>query len=155
MKKGVLIFLLFTCIIIIIAGCKNHTVARGMTETSDTVHFFPVNEYFKEQIKDVDASAASIYKITIDHNSNKRDSSVLSKQQFDEWAQSFLEYDISDRRIHKYYKENIFMDETTRSYTFNYTTMDSSLPLQSIDVLLDIDDQHVKRIFINKVKSMD
>jgi hypothetical protein len=130
-------------------GCKNGARDKARAATSDTVRFFPVNAYIGQQIRHADSNAAFIYKITIENG--KKDSSVLNKQQFNRLARYFLEYDISDKKIHQYYRESVFMDETTRSYTFDYTTTNSSLPLQSLDVLLDTGDQHVKRVFINKV----
>lgn len=152
MKKGACFLVCNACLILIIQSCKNNRAANAVTETSDTVHFYPVMDYFKTQVKEVDSFAVFIYKITINNNGSK-DSTVLNQEQFNQWAQAFLAYDISDKKFHKYYKENIFLDETTHSYTFNYTAMKNTLPLQTVDILLDEDDQHVKRVFINKVIS--
>ncbi len=147
MKKGFCFLLLLFCILLILT-CKSNHSETGITVTSDTVRFYPVTEYFNDQVKKVAASGSYIYKITI-NDKKVRDSVALSKQQFMQLAQTFLAVDISDKSIHKYYKENIFMDETTHSYTFNYTAIDSSLPLQRVDVLLDADDQQVTRVFLN------
>ena len=148
MKKGFCFLLLLFCTLLIFS-CKSKHGATGITVTSDTVRFYPATEYFNDQVKKVAASNSYIYEITI-NDKKVRDSVALSKQQFMQLAQTFLAVDISDKSIHKYYKENIFMDETTHSYTFNYTAMDSTLPLQSMDVLLDAGDQQVTRVFLNR-----
>lgn len=131
-------------------SCKNSDEAghTGMPLTSDTARFYPVNDYLRQQIKKVDSAAQLIYRLTVENG--KTDSVVISKPQFDSLASNFLQYDISDKNNHKYYHENVFMDETTGSYTFNYTSLNSNLPLQSVDILLDTADNHVKRIFITR-----
>jgi hypothetical protein len=135
MKKVAGFVGLFFCIVLL-QHCKSNN-AKGFIETSDTLKFFPVNLYIKGQMARVDSFATAIYKITINNNTGIKDSGALTKQQFKQWAQSFIEFDISDKSIHKYYKENVFADATTQSLTFNYTAMDNTLPLQSVDVLLD------------------
>jgi len=154
MKKGTFFFLSAACLLFIAQGCKNKqpaNVSPSVTETSDTVQFYPIADFFRNQLKQVDSGATHIYKITV--SGAAKDSSTLTRDQFNLLAQVFLQDDISDKSVHKYYKQNIFFDETTRSYTFNYTTMKAGLPLQSMDILLDEGDQHVKRVFINKFKT--
>ena len=67
-------------------------------------------------------------------------------------AQAFLENNISDPSVKKYYRQSVFEDMTTSSYTFNYTSVESSLPVQNLNILLDTTTQTVKRVFISKVK---
>ena len=45
------------------------------------------------------------------------------------------------------------MDDATHSYTINYTAADSSLPLQNLDILLDVESVQVKRVFLSKFKN--
>ena len=150
MKKSFCILLLSSCVIFL-QHCKGHG-GEESTYTSDTVKFFPVNLYIKGQIARVDSAATAIYEIHVD-TAHKRDSTLITKQQFKQLAQSFLEYDISDKSLHKYYKENDFGDETTQSLTFNYTSLDNTLPLQSIDVLLSHDASQLKSIFYSIQKN--
>ncbi|HWB26918.1 MAG TPA: hypothetical protein VG738_15650 [Chitinophagaceae bacterium] len=147
MKKSILLITL-SIPLLLLQDCKSK--GKNFTETSDTLKFFPVNLYIKGQIAKVDSLASTIYKITINNNSGVKDTITINKQQFNNLAQDFLAYDISDKHIHKYYKENVFADETTQSLTFNYTAMDSSLPLQSVDVLLDQTGQQLKNVFFSK-----
>jgi len=144
MKKAVSFLLLFCCFISF-QQCKGHG-DKNITYTSDTVKFFPVNLYIKGQIARVDSFATGVYKINI-NTEHKHDSTLITKQEFKQLAQSFLTYDINDKALHKYYKENDFADETTQSLTFNYTSLDSTLPLQSVDVLLSHDASQLKSVF--------
>ncbi|MEP6845149.1 MAG: hypothetical protein ABI861_04070 [Panacibacter sp.] len=65
-------------------------------------------------------------------------------------AKPFLQDDINDTAIKKYYRESIFHDATTASNTFNYTSVNNNLPLQTLDVLLDTSTDIIKRVFITK-----
>jgi hypothetical protein len=47
----------------------------------------------------------------------------------------------------------IFHDQTTKSFTLNYSTTNKDLEVQNIDVLLEEDGETVKRIFIRKFRS--
>jgi hypothetical protein len=110
--------------------------------------FFPVKEYILQQIHLVDSTNPVIYKITAENN--RTDTTVITKQQFKQLAQAFTQYDINDRSIHASYKENVFVDGSTASLTFSYTTADKELPLQAEDVLLDTATQQAKWVFITK-----
>jgi hypothetical protein len=136
--------------LLVLANCKTKPHHEVLL-TSDTTRFYPVNEYLMQQIEHVDSGAFFIYKITIENG--KRDSIVIDKQQFKLLSKGFLEYNINDKSLHKYYKENFFLDESTHSYTFNYRALDTSLPLRTVDVLLDTETQQVKWVFLNKVKT--
>jgi hypothetical protein len=113
----------------------------------DTVTFYPVTDFLKKQIQTVDSTPFYIYRISI--IDGKKDSVKISAKQFDSLAHAFVVSDISDSTIKKNYKENVFEDASTKSITFNYTTKDSTMFIQSIDVLLNEDDQRVKRIFMS------
>jgi len=151
MKNLAHVFLaILPVIMLATTGCKSKT-HKITAVTSDTVRFYPVNEYITGQINRADSVAGLIYKISI--KNGVKDSSVLSKQQFNQLARAFLEYNISDKSVHNYYKESTFMDDATHSYTINYTAADSSLPLQNLDILLDVESAQVKRVFLSKFKS--
>lgn len=143
-------FLFILPALLLLQNCKSKN-GKAFTETSDTVKFFPVNLYFKGQIAKVDSFAATIYKITKHADGSVIDSTPLTKQQFNQLAQQFIQYDIEDKSIHKYYRENTFADASTKSITFNYTAMDKTQPLQTIDVLLDQTGQQMKNVFLSMV----
>ncbi len=135
-------------LLLIFSACHsdNQQEVQTKTSTADTGHFFPLGEFFKSQIEYVDLRNFTITQ-KIDKD-GKKDSMVISKDQFSTLAQAFLEKDISSPKIKNLYRETVFQDLSTGSYTLNYTPIQSQLAIQNIDVLLD--DQHkiVKRIFI-------
>jgi len=145
-------FILITLLSITLFSCnqnKNNVDQQELPSNDSTV-FYPIHEYFVNQIKSVDSTSPTIKMVTTING--QKDSATISTQQFDKLAQAFLENDIADKSIKKYYKQSIFQDQTTQSITFNYTTVNTSLPVQSLDILLDTITQEVKRVFISRIK---
>lgn len=146
MNKVVSILL---AVITLATSCKQHQVANeNETNTTDTTKFFQVNQYIQNQVNEVNKTPYYIYKISI--TDNKRDSSAINTTVFNSLSAGFLKPDINNPDLKKYYTESIFHDETTKSFTLNYTTKNKELELQSVDVLLEEDGQTVKRIFLRK-----
>jgi hypothetical protein len=130
-------------------ACKRGAT-KGTDEANqnDTVKFFQVNEYLRGQINEVNATPFFIYKIDIlNHN---KDSTPINTAIFNQFANEFLEPDINDKKIKQYYKENIFEDQTTKSFTISYSATNKELQLQNVEILLHEDGQTVKRIFLRK-----
>lgn len=133
------------------AACHPRTAPQPDTYNNDSVQFFPVRDYLIEQVKAVDSVPYFIYHIT--QTNGSRDSAAINREQFNQAVAVFTQYDITDSSVKKYYKESVFSDESTHSYTLHYATNNTSLPVQSIDVLLKPEDQHVKRIFITTIQN--
>lgn len=138
---------LFLLVSGILCSCKQQTTHQGDTPAKDTTVFYPVTDFLKNQISNVDSTPYFIY--LIDIRNNKRDSMPISKKLFDSLAAPFTAYNIADTAIKKFYTESVFDDQTTRSYTFSYRTTDSNMVVQGIDILLNRETQQVKRIFMN------
>lgn len=131
-------------------ACNNTSSERTNQETvkHDTSKFFPLHDYLLEQSENAKNSGKGIYKIIDD--GKKRDSVTLDQDKFNQLTKQFLECDITVSTNKQFYTESIFLDESTNSYTFNYTT-NKNLPVKSIDILVEPASQQVKRIFINKM----
>lgn len=130
-----------------IYSCKQPASHPAGTPAKDTTVFYPVTNFLKNQISNVDSTPYFIYWISI--RNHKRDSTVVSKMLFDSLAAPFIAYNIADTALKKFYTEAVFDDQTTRSYTFSYRTTDSNMVVQGIDILLNRETQQVKRIFMN------
>jgi len=130
-------------------ACKRSAI-KGTDEAdkNDTVKFFQVNEYLRGQIKQVNATPFFIYKIDI--LNNNKDSTPINTAIFNDFANEFLEPDINDQKIKHYYKENIFEDQTTKSFTISYSATNKELQLQNVEILLNEDGQTVKRVFLRR-----
>src|SRR4051812_38992147 len=107
------IILVFITLAIVESSCKRKPVSEGDKENQkDTLRYFQVSQYLQSQIKEVNATPFFIYKIDI-FNSEK-DSTPINTTVFNQISKQFLTPDINDEEIKKYYKENIFEDQTTK-----------------------------------------
>lgn len=131
-------------------GCKNKPAAPPVqpTAAADTTKFFQVRDYLQSQLNEVSKTPYFIYRIDVVNG--KKDSIAITSESFAEVAKQFLQPDINDSSIKSFYTENVFHDQTTKTYTLSYTTTNKELPVQNMDVLLNEDAQTVKRIFIRK-----
>ncbi|MEP6514335.1 MAG: hypothetical protein ABJA79_10720 [Parafilimonas sp.] len=145
MKKWILLYIIA---IIFSGGCKSKQNKLESANTKDTVKFFPIQEYYLQQLKYAESIGSRKYKITIEDR--KTDSVTIDEKEFNQLVKQFSEPDITAGASKKFYKQNIFFDESTHSYTFNYTSINKSLPVESTDILVDPETNQVKRIFINK-----
>ena len=134
-------------LLILFVACNNQPQmeSKFKTVTSDTTQFYPLKNYLISQIKTVDKSEDKISKVTI--TDGHKDSALITKETFDLLAKNFIEFNIADSSVKKFYTQNIFLDQTTNSNTFTYTTNNEDLPIQSAEVLLDAASNDVKRIF--------
>jgi hypothetical protein len=146
MKKSHLFVLV---LMLIIVSCKHKGSSVGKANAGDdSMHFFQVSQYVNSQIEEVNKTPYFIYKITIT-NANK-DSVAISTPQFVQLAQPFLKPDISSPDLKKNYTENIFHDQTTKTFTISYSTTNKELEIQNLDILLEEDGKTVRRIFMRK-----
>ncbi|HRI22819.1 MAG TPA: hypothetical protein PLA68_17795, partial [Panacibacter sp.] len=93
----------------------NNEAAENKLPSADSSVFYPVQQYFYNEIKIVENSPTTITMFT--ESAGKGDSSIITKEQFAQLAKLFLENNIADQAIKKYYRESVFQDETTGSYT--------------------------------------
>jgi len=131
---------------IIFFSCSTNTSQQPDGESKDSSVYYPVHEYFLNEVKDVDSTPFYIYKLS--EKNGKKDSAGISKQAFKELAKQFLSINTNEAAFKKNYQETVFEDNSTNSITLTYLTRDKSLPIQNIVVLLSNDGQKVKRIFI-------
>jgi hypothetical protein len=139
--------------LLILFSCNSkHTPEEGAkTINNDSTVFYPIRQFFIEDKKDVDSTPYFLYRIV--EKDNRRDSTPISKQTFDSLASMFTAFDINDTSVKKYYEENVFNDLTTNSITLSYRSINKTLPVQSIDVLLNNESQRVKRIFVSRLRN--
>ena len=145
MKKACSVFRVFS---IFYYSCEQNKTGAIQSPANDTAKFFQVTQYLRSQIAEVNKTPYYIYKLTI--TNGKKDSSAVDNAVFNVIAAQFLKPDINEADIKKYYKENIFHDQTTKSFTISYSTENKQLEIQNIEVLLQEDGETVKRIFIRK-----
>jgi hypothetical protein len=146
MKKAPFAILIFS---VFYFSCnQNNKPTAEDNVDSDTTTFFQVSQYIKAEIKEVNQTPYFIYKIDI--KDNKRDSTAINTATFNDLAKQFYSPDINDPKFKKYYKENVFHDQTTKSFTISYAATNKELEVQNVEVLLEEDGKTVKRVFIRK-----
>ena len=138
-------------LIIFISSCKSHNTAVNNTIV-DTTRFLPVMDFIASDIKDVKSTPYFIYKIrTLD---KKKDSTNLSVADFELFAHSFLQFDITKAPLKSQFRESTFHDNTTKSNTFIYTPLNATAEIRNITVLLDESTDRPKNIFIQTIKQI-
>jgi hypothetical protein len=140
----------FLVILLAFSGCsQKKNTSQQQAAKEDTTHYFEVAHYIQKQIEDVKKTPYYIYKIEVING--LKDSTPINTPIFIDLAQNFIRADINkSTSLKRNYIENIFHDETTKTFTISYTTPNKDLEVQNIEVLLQEDGQTLKRIFIRK-----
>lgn len=142
-----IIFFLFA-VLTISMSCGHTNNASTEKATADSVKYYPLDYYWKNQLRDIDSSPFYIYKIIT--SGNKKDSSEITNTECNALAAYFYTINPDEDHFKKLYKETVFRDESTASITFNYTALNDTSAIRSIDILIDPNTQDVKRVFISK-----
>jgi hypothetical protein len=141
--------LTLTCLLLslIVAGCGSgigHHVAPAAP--ADTSRYYPLESFYRAQIEYVDLRNFPIYRIrTID---GKKDSAAMSKDEFVAFAKGLFYSQTFRPEDKRRYRESVFEDESTDSYTLNYAALDTDLVVRSVDILLNRQSNAVKRVFV-------
>lgn len=114
---------------------------------SDSTKFFPVSNFIQEDINDVLQTPYLIYKTT-EYKPGRKDSSILTLEGFKSIATEFLKKNITTQELKPYYRETVFHDLSTKSFTITYSTINHELEVQNILILLNDSTNKLKRIFI-------
>jgi hypothetical protein len=136
----------------IVIGCSENKTP-GVQVNNDTVQFFQLKQFINSEIAGVKRTPYFIFRIV--EQEGKKDSTPVSNDAFVQMSQPFIDADINDPKLKKYYTESVFADQSTASYVLNYTANDASMQVQNIDVMLNAEDQKVKRIDIRKIYNLN
>ncbi len=144
-KQLAFLFLLF----VVLFSCKNNKPKETGKE-NDKKDFFPVSDYLKSEIHYVDSLPLGITKYST--LNNKTDTAYIKSSEFDQFANDFLSADLKPENFEKEFSETSFMDETTHSATFTYSTKNNKLELQRVDVLANTIDgaNKVSSVYLEK-----
>jgi hypothetical protein len=108
--------------------------------------FFPVAEYLEGEILHIDSIPEALTKFTT--RDGRTDTTYIQMPEFNTLALQFLAPAFRDGSFQKKYTESSFMDRSTETVTFTYSTMDKDLPLQRVDVVT------IEENGVNKVRSV-
>ena len=149
--------ILYSCILVLFAAGCHQTKGTsqenpGNTATDSTKKsFLPVADYLRAEISYVDSTPLAIREYIV--RGDKKDSGFIQPGEFNRLASEFLLPELAPDNFEQHYTETSFMDETTKSLSFTYSTPDKTLPLQRVDVLAapSGDFQRIKSIYLQQV----
>jgi len=148
MKKLWVIFF-----VLMLAAChSNQDKTKPVIQKTDTAAYYPVEDFFREQMQYVDLRSFSI---EYDHtHDGKKDSGTITKEELQTWGKLFLEKGKTFNQRKHLFKESVFQDLSTGSFTLNYVPYDQQGGgIRNIDVLLDENTKKVKRVFIKSISA--
>jgi len=143
-------------IALLMIACNNSskpvTAGAGTKDSTAEQEFFPVPEYVGGQLTIIiDSFRYPLTKtITI---GGKSQLSAATDEELRQWAGYFRQPDISDPAIRKFYKETSIADQSNASVTLDYASVNTSLPVQKIDVYIKADpvnNDKVTGVYIEK-----
>lgn len=144
--KPLSVFIFFLLLWGMACTSKKPAGKNNQARLADTAKFYPLRNFFKEQIQYVDLRNFPIYQLKT--TDGVKDSTSRTKDQFIQLAGIFLQHDISDPAVKVLYQESVFQDLGTASVTINYTSTHPDAEVKNIDILLDESTNLVKRVFI-------
>jgi hypothetical protein len=132
---------IYPALLVLLAGSchpKGNTEApenrKDSTDTAVQKNYFPVADYIKGEITEVDSLPVGIMQYTT--TGRRTDSAYVKATAFHALAAEFLPPELLDTALfHKEYSESSFLDQSTNSFTFTYSTKNGQLALQRVDIL--------------------
>jgi hypothetical protein len=145
MKNFLIIILIGSTIL---HSCKNEKPSSTTPEQKEIRNYFPVAGFLKGQIHYADSLPSAMLKLAT--KNNKSDSVYISRSEFDNLAHDFIFPELEQNIFEKEFKESSFVDQTTQSAIFTYSSDNNKLQLQRVDVLATPDELYskVKSIFM-------
>ena len=145
---------------LLLGACKNNSSEKAADNpiTKESIpkeqSFFPVPDYIGGQIRIIDSLQLPISKsVTVN---NKTKLFAATDKELAELAQNFRQPDISNPAIKKFYTETSIADQSTPSVTLIFTTSDTTLPIQKINVYVKpdpVENDKVTGIYMEKIFS--
>jgi len=142
-------FLLFSC-----KGKKSSggsSENNAATDTAEVLSFFPVTDYLKGQVADIESQGINSLKFII--KGNKKDSIWIKRDSLLREVGAFLHPVIDTLNMTKFFKQEKFLDQSVDAYTFTYDpigTLPDSMQLRHWDVYVDPQDGIVRRVYLVK-----
>ncbi|MFI5156328.1 MAG: hypothetical protein ACHQEM_09085 [Chitinophagales bacterium] len=137
----------------LVCGCANNKVQPPLQDSVavEKKDYFPVLDFLKGEIAYVDSFPLRIIKYTI--SGSHKDSSIIQSTAFDDLAKKFLSPELEKAAFEKEFKESSFLDQTSQSLSFTYSTQNNGLQIQRVDVLASpsLGFDKVKSIYLEKL----
>ena len=135
-------------------SCTQRPHISEQKMNADTTAFFPVNDYLRAEIADIQQTPYLI-RCVIMENNRLVDSLPISKKVCTDWANLFLKDSITNVSQHAFYTGNLFHDLSTQSYTFTYNALNDTLQVKMVNVLVSDENNKLKSVFIAASNTSD
>lgn len=117
----------------------------------DTVNIFPVTDFLKAQLKQIDSMPVTPLKVISENG--KGDSSWLKRVEIRNHATPFLTPVIDSANMISLFSEKSFLDQTINAFTFSYDAkvkLPDSIKLTHWDVYMNPQTNKIERIYLVK-----
>ncbi|MEP6749783.1 MAG: hypothetical protein ABJB86_18740 [Bacteroidota bacterium] len=148
----------FVVVALLFTACKNNpsinTAAKTVQQDSVPMsqRFFPVPDYIGGQVKIIDSLKLPLSMSVKINNKTTFHESSDSALRF--WAQKFQQPDIGDSALKNQYTETSIADQSVPSVTFIYSTTNTALTIQKINVFVKpdpVENDKVTGIYMEKI----
>ncbi len=150
-------FSFFAITTIILISCNQKRNVQFQQQVApDQNNFFPVTQYIRGQIKELDSLPVTPLKISTING--KSDSAWIKKENIKAFVQPFLYPVIDSLTLHNYFTERSFLDQTINAVTFSYDPvkpLPDTMQVKHWDVYADPEKGKIKRIYIVKQLNTD
>lgn len=126
-------FALLLIAAVIFSACGNHRDNNGTPPRDGGKNFFPVADFIRNEINYVDSLPLGIIKYST--RNSRTDTSYIHATAFNELADDFVCEDLKPAIFENEFSESSFIDQSTQATTFTYSTKNTTLELQRVDVL--------------------
>ena len=136
----------------VLFSCKEKMPASGSNSVDSTARkeYFPVYDFLKSQIREVDSLPGGIQIFT--SVGNQTDSGFITTDQFDRMAAEFIPKEIKEPAFTAGFNETNFYDRSSKTSTFLYQVKDTANPVKRVDILTKASDTYdkVSSIYMEK-----
>jgi outer membrane lipopolysaccharide assembly protein LptE/RlpB len=139
--------ILFICTLL--ACGENVNTQNQLQPSPDSTKFYPTASFFENQMAIIPTMKKNI--LVFHTKDGKKDSSLLTTEAFEALVKEFISKDITSDATKKHYRETVFQDAATGSYTLSYTAVDTTVMIKGMEILLDEQSNQVQRVFIRSV----
>lgn len=147
-KKYISYFFIF---LFFVVSCNLRDEKIVETESANEVVIFPVTEFIKGQIVNLESGSITPLKITTING--KSDSVWLKTEDIQNFVAPFITPVIDSASMNDYFSKQSFLDRTLNAFTLTYQAnehLPQDILLKHFDVYIDPDDNSVQRVYMVK-----
>jgi len=140
--------------VLLIYGCSDQKTQTSLETKKEPVKkqtFFPVTDYIRGQLKEIESLPVTPVKII--NNNGNRDSIWMKKENIRAFAEPFLHPEIDSANFNELFIESSFLDQTIDAITLSYDPagkLPDSLQLRRWDVYINPKKNTIIRIYMVK-----